>query len=316
MQVLAFYILIWRSGAAMSAFDPLLEAVALADVNRVKTLLQHKTNNPNIVTNLPGVFINRVEKSNGRTSLLLCGYHVDSSHSVIDIDEKCYKIAKMLNKSGANMSHVDKNGWNAIAMGAARGYNAFCDYLIRIGVDLETKDSFGRTPLMKSVAHGHMETTQLLLSNNANISEVDNHGWNSLHFATRQALTDSTHVPMLSLLLDKMTPKLQNFHLTINHRDIEGRTPLMMAVLGRHSEIIQILLDNNADPRILDNNNISMISILSNTINENESINTIRDMLMDAVIRMAEHDHSEWLRQSLVEEEDQMEGVLAGKDEF
>ena len=47
----------------ISIFDPLLEAVALADLETVKILLDYETRNPQVVTNYPGVYVNRKEKT-------------------------------------------------------------------------------------------------------------------------------------------------------------------------------------------------------------------------------------------------------------
>ncbi|CAH9069997.1 unnamed protein product [Cuscuta europaea] len=54
---------------------------------------------------------------------------------------------------------------------------------IERGVPVDLKDSEGRTPLHWAVDRGHLNTTKVLLSKNANVNEKDNEGQGPLHYA-------------------------------------------------------------------------------------------------------------------------------------
>lgn len=132
--------------------DRLYDAIHMADVNLVKKLLTEV----GILTSNLDINPNRVEKVHGRISLFQCG--LDPQYSdLLALDENCFSIAKLLNNSGANMSHVDKHGWNAVAMGAVKGFTKFTSYIIDCGANINNLDENGRTPLMKAVTHGHLK---------------------------------------------------------------------------------------------------------------------------------------------------------------
>jgi ankyrin repeat protein len=131
------------------------------------------------------VQVNRLETSNRRSALMQCAFD-PQSNSTLALDKNCTTIAKRLVSAGANVSLVDKHGWNVIAMGAMKGFTGYIKYLLSKGADIDNQDKSGRTPLMKAVTHGHVVTALLLLEQGADVSLVDIHGWSVLHFSTRQ----------------------------------------------------------------------------------------------------------------------------------
>ncbi|CAH9123449.1 unnamed protein product [Cuscuta epithymum] len=54
---------------------------------------------------------------------------------------------------------------------------------IESGVRVDLKDSEGQTPLHWAVDRGHLNTTKVLLSKNANVNEKDSEGQGPLHYA-------------------------------------------------------------------------------------------------------------------------------------
>lgn len=72
--LLAFYLLQYTAEAAR---DRLLSAVLMADARFVKKLL--KEHKEGIISSNTEVFLDRVEKEHGRTSLLQCGKNLSTS---------------------------------------------------------------------------------------------------------------------------------------------------------------------------------------------------------------------------------------------
>lgn len=66
------------------------------------------------------------------------------------------------------------------------------------GVDVESRDGEGFTPLHIAVYIGHVATVQLLLDRNADVDARFDSGWTLLHLAARYG-----HRPTVQLLLDQ-----------------------------------------------------------------------------------------------------------------
>lgn len=258
--------------------DPLLEAVLIADVPRVLQLLQ---TDQTILSSQVPVIIDRLEKVNNRTALLQCG--LDPQTSYLDIlDADCANIASMLLKSGANVHHVDKNQWNAVAMGAVRGLTAYISVLAEHGADVNSKDVNGRTPLMKAVTHGHLVTVRKLLELRANACDVDKHRWSALHFAVRQVVQ---HHEIFMPVLEHMSSVAQR-EGCVDVADEDGRTPLMYAALEGIVEAVEVLLAGGADSRLVDRRGYSAYDLTDRP--------DIRAILAEASVVRTMQEHEKW----------------------
>ncbi|KAK1441509.1 hypothetical protein QVD17_07458 [Tagetes erecta] len=72
---------------------------------------------------------------------------------------------------------------DAIHAFAREGDNENLIKCVEAGIPVDIKDSEGRTPLHWAVDRGHIETTELLLSRNADVNLKDNEGQTPLHYA-------------------------------------------------------------------------------------------------------------------------------------
>ena len=77
--------------------DNLLEAIHIADVNRVLYLIQEYDNG--ILSSNSPVIINRLDEEHNRTSLMTCGLD-PQKRTKQETDEDCLIIAKLLYKRG------------------------------------------------------------------------------------------------------------------------------------------------------------------------------------------------------------------------
>ncbi len=109
--------------------------------------------------------------------------------------------------------------------------------LIQTGADVnarETGDGKGRQPLHWAVAHGHKDTAELLIKNDANASGRSSTMVTPLHVAAGTAQKE-----MVKLLL-------------AHDADIAAKgewnyTPLHMAVWGESADVVEMLIDKRAD---------------------------------------------------------------------
>lgn len=281
--------------------DELTEAVHNADYQVVKFLLGI---DQDILTSRPPVLVNRMDDTHARTALLVCGSD-PKDRDRPTVDKECVKIAKLLYKGGANMSHVDKEGWNAVSMGAVRGYTRFCRYLIaEHKVDVNIEDEDGRTPLMKAAAQGYFDTFAMLLLRGANISAANTKSnLTAVHFGTTFALQNPGQLSFLRNLTNLVTGNLSspsaggptasngNFSMPMDSFvDKDSRTPLMYAAISNNRPVMEVLLAAGSDPRKGDSYGVPCTSMPADASD--------RAMLIDAGIALTEKEHKQWLRRT------------------
>ncbi len=165
---------------------------------------------------------------------------------------------------------------------------------------IESRDNFGRTPLFLAVAHNQLQIAELLLANGADVNTRDQQG----HTPLIQTLWVYNHDKMLRLLLangagvnlsDKwnMTAlayaaqdgKIEDAKILIandaNINFVSGGTPLYLAVINTHTEMVELLLANGADP----NHKVGGISILRYANQDNYLTNQISDPKIEKLLK-------------------------------
>ncbi|KAL7950663.1 hypothetical protein V8C42DRAFT_350479 [Trichoderma barbatum] len=106
--------------------------------------------------------------------------------------------------------------------------------LLKIGADINARDSKGNTPLLLSLHHGHDAMMKLLIEHGADIDARDNGGRTALLMATKY-----DNQVIVLLLLENGAD--------INARDHVGRTALLMAIIYRNQAIAKLLVEKGAD---------------------------------------------------------------------
>lgn len=121
--------------------------------------------------------------------------------------------------------------------------------LISQGIDINQTDSRGRTPLYLSAMNGNYELTRYLLSSGADpyigASWKDNA--TPVHTASAHG-----HLEIVGLLITKgaVDPNIADDH---------GITPLHYSARYRNADIVRFLLENNADVKIRDSYNKTVL---------------------------------------------------------
>ena len=128
--------------------------------------------------------------------------------------------------------------------------------LLSLGFPVDSRDATNRTPLMIAALYGELQAVKCLVGKGASPSLEDNHGWNSLHFAS---LSDNTDI--IELLLLTHGPD-------IDSTTSDGVTPLMIAVDNGKLQAVKCFLGKGASPSLEDNrgwNSLHFASLSDNT---------------------------------------------------
>jgi uncharacterized protein len=108
-------------------------------------------------------------------------------------------------------------------------------------VDVNDKDSLGRTALHRAVANEPLAMVKLLLARGASVNEQDTAGWSALMFAADRG---DLEIARALILADA----------DVNLRNTIGWTPLLTAISRGDREMLQLLINSKADVNIRSNN--------------------------------------------------------------
>ena len=113
--------------------------------------------------------------------------------------------------------------------------------LIDLGLPINAQDNAGQTPLILACKHENKEAVNILINNNEiEIDLQDNNGKTAIMYATIFQNFD-----IIKMLL--------NYNANINLLDKENDTPLMYAVMLKNLNILELLLKEKANPNIKNN---------------------------------------------------------------
>ena len=195
----------------------------------------------------------------GATALYLAAADADAS------------LIESLLKAGALPNVGLLSGETPLMAAANRGRFDAAKLLLDYGADANTMESNrGQNALMWATAEGYTQLVELLLNHDAEVNARSNNGFTPLLFAARQA-----HADIVKILLDaganvddamcKSGPAKR-----IRYEDLAGKnkdevvcesrlTALMIASIGGFEEVQRLLLENGADPNLIDKSGKSVL---------------------------------------------------------
>ena len=134
-----------------------------------------------------------------------------------------------------------KKEWNQLHTAAREGDISKMESLLSDGICIDSQESTHKTPLMIAAFNGKLRAVRYLIENGADMSIVDNSGWNSLHFASQGVDPD-----MIDLIASHVAD--------IDSLASEAFTPLMVASDNGRLQAVKYLLKSGADLSLKDGN--------------------------------------------------------------
>lgn len=164
-----------------------------------------------------------------RAAIELLGYAF-SPQGFIKAAEKGEQnvVASFLN-SGVDIDTRDAHGWTPLMVSAFNGRDEVAGYLIRNGADIHARDMAGYGSLHWAAFNGYYNIVKLLIVKGANVNERSHHGWTPLlQAATRGHL----------LVAGQLIAGGAN----IDYASNDGWSPLHKAAANGHTEVVKLLI--------------------------------------------------------------------------
>ncbi|RXN20683.1 fibronectin type 3 and ankyrin repeat domains 1-like protein [Labeo rohita] len=183
--------------------------------------------------------------------------------------EDAEELTTVLQSGTVDVDVYDKMGFTPLMVAAQKGFTSLMDILVNHGADINKRDSTGKDSLMHACYAGHLDTVKYLRDCGSTWQSQDTDGCTPLHWAV-----DGGHLAVITYMIqdgcevdvmDKVslwTPLMRVSAISgnaavasillrsgadVNVRDKAGKTPLMVAVLNNHVELVKLLLDSGAD---------------------------------------------------------------------
>ena len=137
--------------------------------------------------------------------------------------------------SGKEGQPAENKDWTLLHSAAEGGDMSIIEIILSDGIEVDSKDSFGATPLMIAAAKCKKQAVDFLLSKGADPSLTTNAGRNLLH-----AAVEGGDVSIVKAMLLHDIP--------LDSTDNDGITSLMIAAALNNVKTVEFLLSKGADP--------------------------------------------------------------------
>jgi ankyrin repeat protein len=166
------------------------------------------------------------------------GYEPDGLGFISAVKDDNKKAVGWFLKMPEVLSFADKSGATAIFYAAGLDTPGMLGTLINAGLPVELRDNSKRNPLHYAVESGCIENVKALLQKGVDPKWGDNFEKNSLN--TLISLRKNENIEIFDLLVEA--------GVDINSKDIDKKTPLIIAAEKGHSNYMKRLIELKASP--------------------------------------------------------------------
>src|SRR5450631_1796981 len=228
--------------------SPLADAVQHGDAQGVQALLKNKVD-----VNAP--------QPDGATALHWAAYRSDAESAAAVI------------RAGANVNAKNKYGVTPLSLAADQGSAAVLDLLLKAGAKPNDPINFvnsGETPVMHAARSAKVDAVKSLVQAGADVNAKENwNGQTALMWAAADGdsamvtallelgadLHAKSHAGTTAFLLAVRKGDLPSVHAMLaagadvnEKRSGDFATPLLIAIINGHADLVDLLLDKGADP--------------------------------------------------------------------
>lgn len=150
------------------------------------------------------------------------------------IRDKDDNATKALIEKGVDVNTTDKYGATPLIVAIFYGNFEVAKLLTQKNADMNAKDISGYTPLILAILNNNTEFSKILIQNGTDVNATTKYGYTPLIFATL-----NNNIELVELLIQNGAD--------INAKDKDGDTPLMHASFNGKTEIAKILISKGAN---------------------------------------------------------------------
>ena len=202
----------------------------------------------------PGISVNSKD-SQGYTALALAAY---KGRTLI--------AKKILDSKEVELNLTNENGATALMIAAEYGHNEIVDDLLKKQADSKIKDHDGNTAIFIAIANGHSSVVKVMLAHEVALDDLDKSGRTLLHSA---CVSMNPEPEIVRVLLGK--------GLGLDVRGKHGQTPLHDAARLGNADIVQMLLQSNADQSIKDSSDRTPLVVAKQNHGNDEIVQLLLD---------------------------------------
>jgi uncharacterized protein len=157
------------------------------------------------------------------------------------------EVIEQLLETGVDVNTEDEDGQTPLRCAADAGHTDVTKMLIEHGADVNARGRRGYIALHRAVEKGHTETARLLLEHGADVNAVtQSMGFTPLHRAVA-----GRHVGTARLLLEHGA--------NVDAENNAGMTPLVCALIEGDASMVKVLQDYVAKPPHIEGGKIRIV---------------------------------------------------------
>lgn len=203
----------------------------------------------------------------GVSSALTKGAKVNYYHKPEDQKTSLHVAAEMgsfdvcaaLLEAGALVNSISiTNKDSPLILASSYGHKNVVDLLLKNGAEISCQNAYGNSSLHEATRHGFLDVTKTLIDGGADIALLNNKGSTALHLICYGDDRKEYPLEIVKLLLQQSSSCKNEM---INLQCTRGFTPLLAACSVGRDDIIQCLLDNGANGKLVDSSGMDGLDI-------------------------------------------------------